>query len=193
MTRGGEREQEDRPATKKRPVSAVAAMRAEHAFAGMIVWRGGLLRSARCSRFLSRPARAQNRGRSHCGAQARELWSARFPPAHTGPCGGLGRSQAVRQRILIPPYGGSNPPAPANDYKDGLYASERQMSAPCRHGNQFCARGALWTSELGRMADWFEAAGFKTGLRRPGWYWRLPHRPENSLNTIGATARRHDG
>ena len=49
----------------------------------------------------------------HCGAGHPELLSARFPPRPFEPCDALGRSQVVRQRILIPPSGGSNPPAPA--------------------------------------------------------------------------------
>ena len=38
----------------------------------------------------------------------------------------MGRSQVVRQRILIPPYGGSNPPAPANIF-NVLAASWRRF------------------------------------------------------------------
>jgi hypothetical protein len=53
----------------------------------------------------------------HCGAGHPELLSARFPPRPFEPCDALGRSQVVRQRILIPPSGGSNPPAPASAFK----------------------------------------------------------------------------
>ncbi len=65
-----------------------------------------------------------------CGRGAERLWSAaltrtrcrKAASGETGTAGHaerfgaavVGRSQVVRQRILIPPCGGSNPPAPAN-------------------------------------------------------------------------------
>jgi hypothetical protein len=62
----------------------------------------------------------------HCGEGHPELLSARFPARPFELCDALGRSQVVRQRILIPPSGGSNPPAPARPqdaefiYKSGF-------------------------------------------------------------------------
>src|ERR1700677_3813781 len=81
-------------------------------------WRGASRDQAHCS-WLSAlgvrrlPLAGANFVRlGHCGAGHPELWSARFPPRPFEPCDALGRSQVVRQRILIPPSGGSNPPAP---------------------------------------------------------------------------------
>src|ERR1700722_13059680 len=68
----------------------------------------------------------------HCGAGHPELLSARFPPRSFEPCDALGRSQVVRQRILIPPSGGSNPPAPATHSANVLSLRYAAQSAPLR-------------------------------------------------------------
>jgi hypothetical protein len=69
----------------------------------------------------------------HCGGPAAWLFSA--PPS--APRAGLrmGRSQAVRQRILIPPSPGSNPGAPATVSGVGsVLDGEMRRSWPGRHG-----------------------------------------------------------
>ena len=60
----------------------------------------------------------------------------------------LGRSQAVRQRILIPPFGGSIPPAPAIDFKGefslfGISGAKRRVPTMYPHlraASRACAR-----------------------------------------------------
>src|SRR5215475_5045102 len=69
--------------------------------------------------------------------------------------GQLGRSQAVRQRILIPPFGGSIPPAPAR------FFAQRQL-APDR---------------IGRTWPWSLAFGASGAARSPMKTAAFPARP----------------
>ena len=67
--------------------------------------------SARCARADLFVSHGKTRSGS-CGWASPALWSARLQGL-SGASRALGRRQAVRQWILIPPCGGSNPPAPA--------------------------------------------------------------------------------
>src|SRR5260370_3654303 len=56
----------------------------------------------------------------------------------------VGRSQEVRHRILIPAFGGSNPPAPANCFKELNTIRRLSHVANCCNMNPRIFNGFQW-------------------------------------------------
>jgi hypothetical protein len=65
----------------------------------------------------------------------------------------LGRRQVVRQGILIPPCGGSNPPAPARQSRGRTCHPSKGRKACCRR--PFAIRRQSLNSQIGKLACHF--------------------------------------
>ena len=77
----------------------------------------------------------------------------------------MGRSQVVRQRILIPPFGGSNPPVPANQF--------RYLQPASGHFSTFRTRDFSTRAPASFLSTAF-VAGSDRSIRSPAWHTIAP-------------------